>query len=155
MNRKIIMRFVDVLRRIGVLKNVYTISYHGQGVSLNQFYSGGHWSIRNKLKSKYHEIFAKLLDTSKVKKVNQCSLLMFFNSRHDVDNVVGLEKLFMDTIKGGYLKEDDKRFYKGLMIFHDDQLPLNTFEFIILEHGIISKAVNSRRKAQTQLFESN
>ena len=150
-----IMRFVNVLRRIGVLKNVYTISYQGQGVSLNQFYSGGHWSIRNKLKTKYHAIFKELLDASDVKKVNQCSLLMFFNSRHDVDNVVGLEKLFMDTIKGEYLKEDDKRFYKGLMIFHDDKLPTNTFEFIILEHGSTSKATYSGRKAQTQLFESN
>ncbi len=60
-------------------------------------------------------------------------MLIFYNSRHDVDNVIGMEKVFTDCLKGTLVKNDGKAYYKGLMIFYDTTLPKNTFEFVILE----------------------
>lgn len=131
----------------GKFGEVIKIVYRGKGVSLNQFYSQGHWGTRSALKKKYRKIFDELFIHSRnLRWVDKFSLVVFYNSRHDVDNVTGMEKVFVDALKKevdkktkevvreGYVPEDDKRFYKGMSIFVDDSLPTNTFEFIIIEH---------------------
>jgi hypothetical protein len=50
-----------------------------------------------------------------------------------VDNVVGMEKVFTDCIKGRIVTNDNKQYFKGLMIFYDQKLPKNTTEFILIE----------------------
>ncbi|KKN46952.1 hypothetical protein LCGC14_0667760 [marine sediment metagenome] len=155
MIKKFIVRIIRLLKGVGVLKNIYKISYQGQGVSLNQYYSSGHWSIRYKLVAKYHDIFKDLFEESELKELDGFYLLMFYNSRHDVDNTVGLTKLFVDALKGLYVKEDNKKFYKGVMLFCDGSLPTNTFEFYILEDGNNITSTNRRCETQVELFEAN
>ena len=107
--------------------------YTGKGVSLNQFYSQGHWSKRSRIKNQYKEIFEELLKGGKIKWMDQFSLLILYNSRHDCDNIVGLSKIFIDTLKGSYIQEDSKKFYRGISIFVDESLQLNTFEFYLIQ----------------------
>lgn len=121
-------------RYIGVEK-IYKIVYQGKGISLNDYYSAGHWSKRHNLKKKYNPIFEELIENAGVAELNQFSLIIAYNSRHDVDNVTGLEKIFMDTLKNMRVKEDDKRYYRGFMVFPDETLETNTFEFYLIPHA--------------------
>ena len=67
----------------------------------------------------------------------------------DVDNVVGMEKVFTDCIKGRLVEEDDKRYFKGLMIFYDHKLPHNTFEFVLIEKK--TDDIKSLRTRKTEI----
>lgn len=146
MYRKIIYRVLKILKNVGAIKEVHKLTYEGKGVSLNKFYSQGHWSTRHRIKTSFRIIFQKLVDDyGNLPWMDEFSVLIFYNSRHDPDNVVGMEKLLIDflkqdvdkngnIIKDGYLKDDSKRYYKGLMISPDTSLPNNTFEFILISH---------------------
>lgn len=139
-----IVRIVKILLRLGVLRDVYKITYQGKGVSLNEFYTQGHWTRRTKVKDKYKTIFTELIENSKLEWMDQFSLLLFYNSRHDPDNVIGMEKVFVDTLKGDYIQDDNKKFYRGIYILPDDTLPANTFEFYLLAHGNNEKRDSGR-----------
>lgn len=76
--------------------------------------------------------------------MDECMVLLFYNSRHDCDNLVGgFTKLFLDTLKQerdngritkkGYIYDDSKAYLKGVASFPDTNLPLNTFEIIVLK----------------------
>ena len=84
---------------------VYTITYKGKGVSLNAFYSQGHWHKRNAIKNEYGAIFRSLLQEAKVPKLDKFNMVIRYNSRHDLDNIVGMSKILVDTMKK---KKDDK-----------------------------------------------
>jgi hypothetical protein len=143
--KEYIVRGIKYLLENNILGKVIKIRYQGKGVSLNKFYKQGHWSTRSQLKNEYCEKFDKLFETSKdLEWVESFYLVIFYNSRHDVDNVVGMGKVFVDAFKRtldaegnivrpGYVMEDDKKHYKGLCIIPDKSLPYNTFDFIILE----------------------
>lgn len=144
--REIIGRFVRLCVKLKLFKVVTKVTYTGKGVSLNQFYSQGHWSARSNTKKKYRKIFDKLLENNKrMRWMNKFSLIIFYNSRHDLDNVVGMGKVFIDCLKRevdregnvtreGFVYDDSKRYYKGLGIFPDEKLPINTFEFILIDN---------------------
>ncbi len=134
--RKIINGLIRSLLNSKVFGKNYKITYCGKGVSLNQYYTSGHWATRAKLKNKYKEIFLKLLDEADVVPMKKFVIIIFFNSRHDTNNVVGLEKIFSDTLKEqDYIIDDNKKLYRGLMIFPDENLENNTFEFNVLAYG--------------------
>jgi len=141
----LISRIIRLLIKLGVLKCAYKCVYTGKGVSLNEFYKQGHWSKRSRIKNQYRELFENMIDKAKIKWMDQFSLVMFYNSRHDPDNVVGMEKVFMDTLKGKYMEDDNKKFFRGFAIFPDESLPMNTFEFYLLPHGT-NKTINNRRR---------
>ncbi len=140
-----IFRGIKYLLENNVLGKVVKIRYQGQGVSLNKFYKQGHWSSRAALKNEYGAKFDKLFEEAEdLAWMESFYLVIFYNSRHDVDNVVGMGKVFVDALKRtfdtegnvvrpGYVAEDNKKFYKGLAIFPDNSLPRNTFDFILLE----------------------
>jgi hypothetical protein len=114
-------------------KRSYTVKYTGQGLSLNSWYSGKHWSQRQKAKNFFKEKFLILFMEAKVKFLPQFKLHLKYNSRFDLDNVVAMAKIAVDTMKGIYIKNDDKKFYKGLTIEPDETLPKDTYVFIITE----------------------
>ena len=145
--RKFVTRIIKFLVRIGFFGDVVKIVYRGKGVSLNQFYSQGHWGTRSALKKKYRKKFDELFANSRnLRWMNKFSIIIFYNSRHDLDNVTGMEKVFVDALKkevdsqtgevirSGYIEDDNKKFYKGMSIFPDESLPTNTFEFLLIEH---------------------
>ena len=109
------------------------MSYSGKVFSLNDLYKQGHWSIRSKLKNEFKEIFTDVMIKAKVKKMNNFYLILFFNTRHDTDNMVGMTKVFADTMKGVYVKDDTKDYYKGLCIFPDPTLKHGNIEIILVE----------------------
>lgn len=109
-----------------------SITYSGQGISLNDWYGGnGGWYKRKNLKDKYSLIFSKLLSEKDIPEIHQFTMGLTFNSRHDTDNTVAMLKMFVDTLKGKYIKEDSKEYYKGLTIDYDSTLPKQTYVFTI------------------------
>ena len=77
---------------------IYKIKYTGKLISNNQFYSGLHWAVRNKIKNEYREVFSDLLLTNRVSAFEKFDLTMRYNSRHDCDNLIATVKLFVDTL---------------------------------------------------------
>lgn len=115
-------------------KKPITICYKGKGVSINQFYSQGHWTTRNNIKKEYKPIFEKMIEEKEVPKMNEFALLIRYNSRHDPDNVTGMEKIFVDSLKSMNVIEDDsKKFYKFYGVYPDLTLEPNTFIFNIFK----------------------
>jgi len=134
--RKIINGLIRSLLNSKVFGKNYRITYCGKGVSLNQYYTAKHWTTRAKLKNTYKDIFVDLLSKSDIAPMTKFVIVLFFNSRHDTNNVIGLEKIFSDTLKEqGYIVDDNKKFYRGLMIFPDEDLKMNTFEFNVFTYG--------------------
>lgn len=131
--RKFIYRILALLKRLNVLKNIYEISYNGKIFSLNDLYRQGHWSIRSNLKKKYSELFLAEIVKTDLKFINQFYLIVFYNTRHDPDNIVGVVKVMVDTLKGTYIVDDNKKYFRGVSIFPDEDLPPGTVEFLIAE----------------------
>ncbi len=108
----------------------FSVTYQGAGFSLNDLYQQGHWSKRHNLKIKYSSIFLELLKKRNIKKFDDpFKLYIKYNSRHDVDNIIGMGKVFVDTMKDVYIPEDNKKYYKGVSVDIDESLPSNTFKF--------------------------
>lgn len=123
------------------MENSYTFRYYGKAFSLNDFYSQGHWYRRNKIKNEYGDRFHELIETQKVTPFKTYKLTLYYNSNHDPSNVIGMVKVFEDTLRGGYSRktkefkypvyvEDDSKFYcKGIEIVPDLSLRKGTFIF--------------------------
>ena len=124
---------IAILMRLGYLKNIYEISYSGKIFSLNDLYRQGHWTVRKKLKDKYRSILLNKLVESDLKFCNRFYLLVFYNTRHDPDNIIGIVKILVDSMKGKYTPDDNKKYFKGVSIFPDSSLEHGTVEFIIIE----------------------
>lgn len=132
--RKFIVRLLKFLSRVKVIGKVISFKYSGDGLSLNKFYSQGHWRTRQNIKNEYKEIFDKIIESA-IGKIffENFYIVIFYNSRHDCDNVIGMEKIFTDCLKGKIIPGDSRVNYKGVMIFFDPTLPKNTFEFVLVE----------------------
>lgn len=131
-----------------LVRNTYIVTYKGTPFSLNDIYSSGNqagafWKRKN-IKDKYGKIFADLMHEAHNKGelglFDRFYLCVFYNSRHDVDNIVGMGKVFADTLRSdkkkgivGYVPNDNKKHYRGLTVFVDDDLDLNEFDFMIID----------------------
>jgi len=131
--RQIIEKFIEGLQKENEELKLFKLEYKGRGVSLNKIYSQGHWSVRHKVTKEYETIFTDLLEGN-VDHMEKFSLWIFYNSGHDPDNVVGMEKLFTDCLKGKYVHDDSKKYFRGFGIWPDETLERNTFQFYILKH---------------------
>ena len=126
-------------------KRKWEVIFKGKGFSLNDFYSQGHYSRRSQIKDKFSDKFRKLIDSAKVEKIDKYKLTCIFNSRHDPSNICGMIKVFEDTLAGnpnrkkGFFKfpplimDDNKKYCKGIQIYPNEELTLNTFIFVIEE----------------------
>lgn len=111
----------------------YSFTYIGVMVSANATFAGMHWTKRKALTEKWHGIFAKLLTEAGTRPMARFKLLLRYNSRHDCDNLVLPCKWLADTIKGRYVPDDSKKYYRGVTIEPDETLKHNTFTFTITE----------------------
>ena len=133
---KTIRRFISLLKRLSQISDYNVITYSGKLFSLNDLYSSGHWRTRQNIKNKYKEIFMKVLDDHNVKPVENFSILIFYNSRHDPDNITGMEKILVDTMRStGIIIDDTKKYYKFFGIVPDLQLKKNSLEIYLIDHG--------------------
>lgn len=125
-------RFLKLLLVFGIYKKNYKIVYTGEMSSLNSVWSSQHWSIRQAMMKKFHKIYHTLLLEAGMKRMKEMCIVLFYNSRMDVDNTSIAAKVLADTIKEKYIEDDRTEFYKGLVLVHDSSLPKNTYEFNIL-----------------------
>lgn len=133
---KVFLRLINLFLRLKLIKNIYKIRYVGKIPSFNDIYETKHWRIRYNLSKKYHEEFALLFAAAKLPKIQEFSLYMSYNSRHDVDNLIAIEKFFTDTLKERqYIEDDNQKSFKSLHIVLDRDLPPNTVDFTIITHN--------------------
>ena len=134
------------LKQLTESKLVAKLVYNGPSVSLNKFYSQGHWGTRAAIKKKYRKIFDEIFSQSPdLKWMDQYFLVIYYNNRCDCDNVTGMEKVFIDSLKHevdketglvtrmGFVRDDNRRYYRGMCIFPDEDLTYNTVEFNLYE----------------------
>lgn len=132
----VIKRLIKLFLRLGIIKSFVNLEYNGTLFSLNDLYSSGHWRTRANLKKKYREIFGELIRSYKLDSVDKFSLVIFYNSRHDADNITGMEKMFTDVLKAeGVITDDGKKYYKLYCVVPDDSLPMNTLNFYLINNG--------------------
>lgn len=133
MLRKFILRILKLLIKANILGRVITLRYTGTGLSLNTFYSSNSWHTRQTAKNEYKSRFKPAINELSGIVLDQFYVVLFYNSKHDVDNVVGMEKIVIDTLRESVVYGDQPEYYKGLCLFYDDSLPFNTFDILIIE----------------------
>jgi hypothetical protein len=110
-----------------------SVTYQGKILSLNDYAGGKHWGAKEKWKNPTKDFLLKAMLIEGFTPVENFSVRVRFNSRHDIDNIIPLEKVFVDVLKGRYVPEDDKRFYRSLTIEYDPALPKSTFVLSLVE----------------------
>lgn len=125
-------RFLNLLFAFGVYNKHFKIVYDGDITSANKIWAGGHWGARSAMKNKYRKIFSELLVDAKTKPMNDVSLIVFFNTRHDVCNLSSITKVLMDTVKGQYIPDDNTKHFKASLVAHDSNLAKGTVEFHLI-----------------------
>ena len=133
MIRKFILRILKLLIKTNILGRVITLKYTGTGLSLNTFYASNSWYTRQQAKNDYKGRFQSAINELSGITLNKFYVVIFYNSKHDVDNVVGMEKIVVDSLRESVVYGDQPEYYKGLCIFYDKALPFNTFEILIIE----------------------
>lgn len=130
---KILKSFIFALSNFGIFKKVFTVTYKGKGVSINDYYSSSHWTTRKHIKTKYGKIFKLLIkEAFKDEKINQYIIIVFYNNNYDVDNVTGIEKIFVDELRACQVTlNDTKKYFKAMIISEDSSLEKNTFQFLV------------------------
>ena len=110
----------------------YEIVYQGAVTSLNDT-NGQGWHKRHAATKKFEKIFTILMLEAKFKKIDKFRLDVRYNSAHDCDNIVFISKVMVDSMKGKYIKDDTKKYYRGISITPDESLKYKTFVFKITE----------------------
>jgi len=105
------------------------IYYELPKVSTNQYYTGMHWSQRNKIAKKYHNDIYYLCKKNNLPKVKEsCKIIFGFATKFDLDNNSIIIKMIIDSLRyGGIIKDDNKKYVKGIEIKIADE---NYFEII-------------------------
>jgi hypothetical protein len=131
-----IRRLIKILKSLGVIDSYQELTYQGEVFSLNQLYASGHWRTRQNLKVRFHDIFGKFIEENDLKFVDEFSIVIFYNTAHDVDNVTGMGKMFVDSLQEkGIVTKDDKRYYKLYCVVVDKKLPKNTLNIYLIKNG--------------------
>lgn len=107
-----------------------SITYKGRGISLNDWYSGSHWSKRKKQKDSMSEEMLTLFNKeglSKVEWMDQFVVEMDYNSGFDPDNTIPMIKIAMDVLKGKIFKDDSRKYFKGYDTRYNPNLEKYTY----------------------------
>ena len=97
--------------------------------SLNQFYAGKHFAIRQKYKKQYFDELERAFDTYQDFFAKEFSVHVFHNSRYDTDNCILAIKFTADYLRHrGWVKDDTKKYFKKLSIEVDENLPKTVFK---------------------------
>lgn len=130
---KLIRRLLGLLFTLGIYTKHYKVVYDGDITSANVVWSGGHWSQRSATKQKFEKIFTILLLEARITKpLTEFSLVVFYNTKHDCDNLSTIQKIFVDAMKGTYVADDTSKFYKSTHTIFDSVLPKGTVEIHII-----------------------
>ncbi len=86
-------------------------------LGLNQIYSGGHWSKRDKLAREVHSMTKQAMMAKGIPKRilnNPVRVTLHYNSRLDIDNHGYLAKMIIDSLKGWIITDDSKKYVKAV-----------------------------------------
>ena len=85
--------------------------------SLNQFYAGRHYSVRQKYKKEYNAEIKNVFDQYDKFFADTYKIDLVHNTRYDCDNVIITIKFISDYLKdNGYVTDDSKKYFKSLSI---------------------------------------
>lgn len=129
---QLVRRLLGLLFKLGFYKKHYKIVWKGEVISANKFYQSRHWSIRAGYKNKLAQAFNILLLEAKVKPMSEVSLVVFSNSRIDIDNHGIQNKILIDTMKDKYIMDDTKKYYVSTHTIYDSTIPKNTTEYHLI-----------------------
>ena len=110
---------------------IYTIKYEGKIISTNEL-KAQHWrKMKPKIDALKLEFFI-LIQNANLPKFKGIELKVRYWSKHDVDNISSTIKIFVDQlVKAGKIKDDNKNYWKKLIIEADETLKNNTLIFEI------------------------
>jgi hypothetical protein len=109
----------------------YEIVHRGKIPSLNDIYSGKHWSYRAAQKRKFNDIFFILLLEAGVQWMDEYRIDLEYNSRFDCDNAIMGIKFLNDCLKKKWVREDNPKYFKGFSININKKFKMNTYKFTI------------------------
>jgi hypothetical protein len=85
--------------------------------SLNQFYAGRHYSVRQKYKKEDTAENKNVFDQFDKFFADTYKIDLVHNTRYDCDNVIITIKFISDYLKdNGYVTDDSKKYFKSLSI---------------------------------------
>jgi hypothetical protein len=105
--------------------------WEGIDVSLNKFFAGKHWSIRNKIKNQFHILFGNMLNR-KYEKIDKYHIILEYNSRLDPTNTIILIKIAEDYLRHiGILTDDTKKYCKKVTIIPEETMGKKHYKLTI------------------------
>ncbi len=104
--------------------------------SLNQFYAGRHFTVRQKYKKEYFESLEKAFEIYDEFTAEHFEIHVTHNSRYDTDNCILAIKFTADYLRHrGFVKDDTKKYFKQLSIKVDENQEKNIFKVKIKLYG--------------------
>lgn len=113
------------------LEYAMVFSWADKHISLNDWYSGKHWSNRNKIKDEWCMFFTQMI-AKPYPVIEKYTMELRYNSRLDPSNTMPMLKILEDTLqKLGILKNDNKNFCKGLNLIPDESMKTNSYSITL------------------------
>lgn len=79
-------------------------------ISTNLYYSGMHWTNRNKIKDSWHKMIADIIELDQLYPYTvPISISFYWCTRYDLDNNGIMRKMIIDGLKETGIIEDDTR----------------------------------------------
>lgn len=99
---------------------------------LNAYYAGKHWAVRQKDAEYWHKLVRSelLKQNVPISKFNvPVGVKLWFNDRLDIDNDSTYAKLIIDSLKGLFFEDDNKKYLQRLELnCHDEDYILVAIE---------------------------
>lgn len=125
-------------------------------ISLNKFFAGKHWTVRNKYKDMFHLMFSKMMEISprKTTKIADKYILeLRYNSRLDPINTVVMMKIGEDYLRYiNALTDDTKKYCKGVIIIPIETMGKKDYKmtFKILSYADTASQVSTTNNLSTR-----
>lgn len=104
--------------------------------SLNQFYAGKHFTVRQKYKKQYFESLEKAFEDYDEFTAEHFEVHVTHNSRYDTDNCILAIKFTADYLRHrNFVKDDTKKYFKKLSINVDENQEKDIFKVKIKLYG--------------------
>ena len=114
----------------------WTFEWEKDVVTLNSVYSSANWRVRSNLKNKYHKHFEALISQydKPENPIQSFGVKLLVNSRHDIDNLVIMNKWFVDTLREKeWVVEDNQKHFKKFVIEVEEDRPRNLYTIKLFE----------------------
>lgn len=90
---------------------------------MNKYYAGTHWSVRKRDADYWHALTKACMEKAGLRRVpfqKPVIVTFWWNDKLDIDNHAIMGKFIVDAMKGRLLKEDNRRWLKGVCHYWHD-----------------------------------